>query len=105
MRNEERGHSARIELRHEQPDQRIGGRGVERNERLVEQQQFGFDRQRARQRDAAREAQRQFAGEMPAMLGQAERGEQRPPTSPVVSPARPAARLSSTLRQGSSRGS
>ena len=48
-------------------------RGIERDERFVEDKQFGLDRKRPRQSDAAREAERQFARIMAAMLGEAER--------------------------------
>ena len=39
-------------------------RGVERDERLIEHQQFRFDREGARERDAAGKTEREFAGIM-----------------------------------------
>ena len=57
--------------------QALGERRIERDERLVEHQQIGLDREGARQRDAARQAERQLAREMAAMGGEPERREQR----------------------------
>ena len=57
--------------------QALRERRVQRDERLVEHQEIGLDREGARQRHAARQAERQFAREMVAVLGKAERGEQR----------------------------
>ena len=80
-------------------------RGVERDERFVEQQQIGLHRKRARERHASREAQRQFAGKMRGVLGEA-----RAPTSSAAISSSCACgaamrRLSATLRQGRRRGS
>ena len=53
-----------------------GERRVERNEGLVEQQQGRANGERARQRCAPRQADREFARKMRPVLGEAERGEQ-----------------------------
>ena len=45
--------------------------GIERNKRLVKDEQIGFDREGPRQRDAARLAERQFAGEVAQMIADA----------------------------------
>ena len=82
-----------------------GERRIERNERLVEQKKRRANGERARERPASREADREFAGKMAAMFGQAERGEQAR-RSPLRSASGAASRtLSSTLRHGKSRGS
>ena len=55
-----------------------GGEGiVERCQRLVEDEEIRLDGEGAGERDAAGEAERQFAGEMAAMCGQFQNGEQR----------------------------
>ena len=54
----------------------LGERRVERHEGLVEHQEIGLDREGARECDAARLAERQFAREMMAMGGEAQRPEQ-----------------------------
>ena len=51
-------------------------RRVERNERLVEQQQGRANGERARQRCAPRQADRKFARKMRPVIGEAECGEQ-----------------------------
>ena len=51
-----------LEQVEEQQAQALRGRLVERDERLVEQQEVGLDHERARQRGAARHAQRQARG-------------------------------------------
>ena len=54
---------------------RAAERIVERHERLVEQQQIGLDRKRARQRHAPRQSKREFARKMIAMRIEPERGK------------------------------
>ena len=56
--------------------QSLGQRRVERDERLIEDQQIGFDREGSGQGDAARETERKFAGIVLTVLGKAERREQ-----------------------------
>ena len=57
--------------------QALGERVVERHEGLVEHQEVGLDREGAGERDAARLAERQLAGIVVAVRGEAERREQR----------------------------
>ena len=57
--------------------QRQRQRPVERNERLVEQEERRADGEGARQRDAPRKAERQFAGKMRAMVQKSEQLQER----------------------------
>ena len=63
-------------------------RPVERNERLVEQQERRADGEGARQRDAPRKAERQFAGKMRAMVAESEQLQERLEIAPRRSLAR-----------------
>ncbi len=83
--------------------------GIERGERLVEQQHLGPRHQRARDRDALRLAAGELARPAPRLLGQADAlkrlGDAFGALRRLGRSARPKPTLSATLSQGSSRGS
>ena len=62
MGHEQRRHLGPCRQRHQFVAQPVGGRLIERHEGLVEQQKIRIDRERARDRNAARQPERQFAG-------------------------------------------
>ena len=74
--DEQRGDPPARHQRGELVAQAFRERVVEGHEGLVEHQEVGLDREGAGERDAAGLAERQFAGEMIAMGGEPERGEQ-----------------------------
>ena len=85
----------------------MGGRLVERDERLVEQQEAGSIDEGPGERRPARHAERQARGETPAHAAEPDlgKGGSNPRRRSRPSSGRTRRRLSSTVRQGSRRGS
>ena len=92
VRHQQRRRATRLDQRHQLLAQPPRQRLVERDERLVEQQQRRIDREGARQSDAAGEPERQFARIMRAVLAELERVEQRRERRRDRRPARRGAR-------------